>query len=340
MQKVIRGAGSFKNVADKVVAAGNKSVLLVTGKHFDLSMYPFLSKSLELNHFVKQGVNVTTEEVEALNSFYNKHQSGAIMAVGGGTVMDICKALIFELKNTAVPPYHVAIPTTAGSGSEATSFAVLYKGKKKFSLADPLLLPQLVVLDPELTYSLSPYQTAVSGMDVFAQAVESFWNIHANETSRTFAAEAINLWKLHFLDAVTAPSPRNREGMLEASHLAGAAINITRTTGPHALSYYLTSNYQVPHGHAVALLLQAFFMYNSITPELYKILEVQNADKAIAFTREIMQKAGLRTTLSDLGINKESIMDEWLEDINAERFANNPVPLDREKLKNVLLKHL
>ena len=262
MQEVIRGAGNFKNVADKVVAAGYKSVLLVTGKHFDLSMYPFLEKSFHLNHFVKQGANVTSEEVEALNSFYNKHKNGAIMAVGGGTVMDICKDLIFELKKITTPPYHIAIPTTAGSGSESTSFAVLYKGKKKFSLADPLLLPQLVVLDPELTYSLSPYQTAVSGMDVFAQAVESFWNIHANETSRTFATEAINLWRLHFLDAVTDPSPRSREGMLEASHLSGSSINITRTTGPHALSYYLTSNHKVPHGHAVALLLQAFFMYN------------------------------------------------------------------------------
>jgi alcohol dehydrogenase class IV len=340
MQEVIRGAGSFKNVADKVVAAGYKSVLLVTGKHFDLSMYPFLEKSLHLNHFVKQGVNVTSEEVGSLISFYPKHQNEAIMGVGGGTVMDICKALIFELKKTAAPLYHIAIPTTAGSGSEATSFAVLYREKKKFSLADPSLLPQLVVLDAELTYSLSPYQTAVSGLDVFAQAVESFWSIQANETSRTFAAKAIKLWKLHFLDAVTDPSPGSREGMLEASHLAGSAINITRTTGPHALSYYLTSNHQVPHGHAVALLLQAFFMYNTITPELYKILGVQNADEAMAYTKENMRKAGLGTTLKDLGIKKEGIMYEWLDDINSERFANNPAPLDREKLKNVLLKHL
>src|SRR5687767_3988932 len=85
MQEVIRGAGSFKNVADKVVAAGYKSVLLVTGKHFDLSMYPFLEKSFQLNHFVKQGANVTSEEVGALSSFYHKHQNEVIMGIGGGT---------------------------------------------------------------------------------------------------------------------------------------------------------------------------------------------------------------------------------------------------------------
>lgn len=340
MQEVIRGAGSFKNVADRLLAAGYKNVLLVTGRHFDLSKYPFPGNSLHVNHFIKQGVNVTTEEVGTLNSFYDQHNSDVIMAVGGGTVMDICKALVFELKKTATSIYHIAIPTTAGSGSEATSFAVLYIGKKKFSLADPLLLPQLVILDPQLTYSLTPYQTAVSGMDVFAQAVESFWNIHANETSRSFAAEAIKLWKLHFLDAVIDPSPGNREGMLEASHLAGAAINITRTTGPHALSYYLTSNHEVPHGHAVALVLQVFFLYNTANTELYELLGVQNANEAMTYTREIMRKAGLETAMIDLGINKEAIMDEWLDDINSDRFANNPVPLDREKLRQLLMHHL
>src|SRR5262249_51347864 len=135
----------------------------------------------------------------------------------------------------------VAIPTTAGSGSEATPFAVLYVGHVKHSIAGPAMLPDVAIVDPSLTDSMSPALTAVTGMDAFSQAVESYWCIHSTERSKAYARRAIALVLEHLEVAVTAPREENRRAMSKAAHLAGRAIAITKTTGAHALSYPLTS---------------------------------------------------------------------------------------------------
>jgi alcohol dehydrogenase class IV len=232
------------------------------------------------------------------------------------------------------------VPTTAGSGTEATHFTVVYSGKKKRSFVHPSLLPSLVVLDPVLTYSLPAYQSAVSGMDVIAQAVESYWNKNATAESKQFAIEAIILWKEFFINAVVNNEASAREKMLYAAHLAGKAINITRTTGPHALSYYLTASHNIPHGHAVGLFLPLFFLYNNPAKGLCNLLGTDNANQAADFIKQKMQEAGLAVELASLGISKEKIIDELLEEINEERFANNPAAFDREKLKQLVLEEL
>lgn len=340
-QKIIQGEGSIQEINAVLKDAKCNSVFLVTGKHFQLSAYPGLFNSLSVEHFIKPGMNVEEEEVKQAFTIFSKDTNRAIVAIGGGSVMDLGKAVIHHCVEPSLPtPFFIAIPTTAGSGSEATHFAVVYKQKKKVSLVHQALLPQLVVLDPGLTYSLSAYQTAVSGMDAFSQAVESFWNVNATEESKQYATESILLWKGSFLSAVKRPDPEARKKMLWASHLAGKAINITRTTGPHALSYYLTIQHEVPHGQAVALFLPLFFLYNKRGNELYSLLGVNDEPEAMEMIQQVMKQAGLATNFSELGLSKDEIIDPLLDEVNEERFANNPALFDRVKLKQLIREHL
>lgn len=338
-QKIIHGEDSIKELTAAI--ADYPSIFLVTGNHFQLVDYPGLFKGLSVNHFTKSGLNVEEEEVEQAYNSFSLNSGSAIVAIGGGSVMDLAKAVIHRGIETSITvPFFAAIPTTAGSGSETTHFAVVYRQKRKYSLVHPGLLPKLVVLDPALTYTLTPYQTAVSGMDAFSQAVESFWNVNATEESRQYASESIILWKESFLTAVDQPSSEARRKMLWASHMAGKAINITRTTGPHALSYFLTSHHGVPHGHAVALFLPLFFLYNDPGNELYSILGVNDGPEAREMIQKVMKQTGLATNFSELGLNKDEIINALLDEVNEERFANNPVPFDREKLKQLMQEHL
>lgn len=340
-QRIIKGEDSIQELSSAITGAGHQSIFLITGKHFQFNEYSNLFKGLSITHFIRSGANVEEEEVEKASGKFAEDPVQAIVAIGGGSVMDLAKAVMHRCIELGLStPFFVAIPTTAGSGSEVTHFAVVYKDKKKHSLVHPDLLPQLVILDPVLTYSLSSYQTAVSGMDAFSQAVESFWNVNATGESKQYATESILLWKGSFLDAVKDPNPVNREKMLMASYLAGKAINITRTTGPHALSYYLTINHNVPHGQAVSLFLPIFFLYNQPVKELCILLDAKDEYEAMQVIRQIMKQAKLATTFSELGLNKEDILDKLLDEVNEERFANNPGAFDRKKLKQLLLEHL
>jgi alcohol dehydrogenase len=340
-QEKIKGPGTVKQLGKRLIDLGYNNIFLIAGEHFYTEAGTGMLDSLRVIKHVRFGTNV--DKLDAENVFYKFRQSetDVIVAIGGGSVIDLAKAVIYRcIEEKRKVPFFVAVPTTAGSGSEATQFAVVYDKEKKVSWMNPALLPKLVVLDAELTYSLPSYQTAVSGMDVLAQAVESYWNVHATDESRDCVIQSIKLWKDSFLDVVNDPSPLVRGEMLEAAHLAGKAINITRTTGPHALSYYLTSKFQIPHGQAVAFFLPLFFVYNSPQPGLCKVLGVSTEKEAAEFVTASMKKANLCIQLADAGISKSEIIEPLLNSVNEERFANNPSPFDREKLAAFINEYL
>lgn len=341
MQKLIQGKGSLLLINSEALPAGTKKIFLIAGDHFYKHYSLDFLKGLEVEVFQKEGPNVDLQEIEKAYKGYNGVNAESIVAIGGGSVIDLGKSILYRcIENRKKLPLLVAAPTTAGSGSEATKFAVVYEGQKKVSWVNDQLLPGVAVLDPELTYSLSPYQTAVSGMDVLAQAIESWWSLASGDASKLFASAGIQLWMQYFPDAVNTPTEEVREKMLLAAHQAGKAINITRTTGPHALSYYLTSIHKVPHGQAVALFLPVFFLYNQPQQNLCNLLKVKNEMEAKEYIQSAMQKAGLAITLQELGINKESVINDLLGSVNTERFGNNPRPFDTAALKELITKYL
>lgn len=213
--------------------------------------------------------NPTIEEAERIL----REVSGAkeIVSIGGGSTIDIGKYVAFKLNII-----HTAIPTTAGTGSEVTKFAVFNKDGKRISLEDRNLIPHNYILDPERVVTLPPLHTASSGLDALAQGIESYWSPNANNESRHWSRLAIRFASKNLLDSYNHPNSQLlRMRMLQAANYSGRAINTTRTTICHAISYPLTLHYNIPHGIAVAMTLPFFMRYfgfKLIRPEHVEML--------------------------------------------------------------------
>lgn len=330
MQQVLKGNGSLLQLTGLLQQQGIKDVLFVTGKHLlqDSHFKQLREKLPQTSRLVHPPEGVL--QVEAIPACGTPD---AVVAIGGGKVMDFAKGILYRHSLSA---YFAAAPTTAGSGSEATPIAVFYNGKEKVSLDAPSLLPQVAILDAALLQQLPAYQKAVSGADALAQCIESVWNRHSTPLSEDYALTGLALLWQHLLLFVQTNEAASE--MLWAAHLGGKAIALTRTTGPHALSYYLTAHHHVPHGQAVALTLPLFFLYNETgnnkgqLQKIFSVLQVQTAEEAFALCRQKLKEAGLATTLNELGLQQIDL-DEWLCSVNQQRFANNPAPFDHKKLK-------
>lgn len=339
MQVMIKGAKSLLEIPALLKEREQGSVLFITGQHL-LQDDSFLELCAELSvpyDIVHPPDGVL--QVDDIPSFTNLD---TVIAIGGGKVMDFAKGILFRHSQ---PAFFIAAPTTAGSGSEATPIAVFYNRKEKVSLDAPHLLPAIAILDPALLAGLPRHQRAISGADALAQSIESVWNAHSRDDSEKFALTALELLWQNLNQFVNGAEEALNDKMLWAAYLAGKAITITRTTGPHALSYFLTAHHGVPHGQAVALTLPLFFLYNeeqhnrSQMAKIYKTLKVQNAQEAFTACRQMMQNLGLATTLQDLQLQNISL-DKWLQSVNQQRFSNNPVPFNSEKLKALFQRYL
>jgi alcohol dehydrogenase class IV len=244
----------------------------------------------------------------------------------------------------------VLAPTTSGSGSEATHFAVVYIDNDKYSVAGPGLRPDVAVLDPALPLSGSAYQRATSGIDAVAQAIESMWAVGATERSRRWARRALGLLLPCLETFVTAPTGQSARAMAIGSHLAGRAIDTSRTTAAHALSYAITKGYGVSHGHAVALTLGAFIeahagagagrlqpgvdpvTHAAVMAELLHRLGAADGASARDRFSALLARVGLTPRLSEVGIVTPEQRRRLVTAVNVERLGNNPVAFDDDAL--------
>lgn len=351
---------------------GARSVFLVTGRdsYARSGAESALAPALEgrrVVRFYEFAPNPTAEDVEAGVRRFRADPCDALVAVGGGSVIDMAKLvnacaaagegdvsarLRGELALAPGVPL-VAIPTTAGSGAEATHFATVYVGGEKYSAAEEGMRPTHAILDPALTASLPPALTAATGLDALAQGIESIWSVRADERSLADAREAVRLSSRSLVTATCSPDDESRRDMLEAAHRAGRAIDRSRTTAPHALSYALTTGFGIPHGHAVGLTLGAIFAWNARTEEgdladprgpewvrsriaeLCQMLGCETGDAAGTSLDELMAKLGLETRLRKLGVSRGDL-PSLVRSVNAERLANNPRRLPPEAVGRVL----
>ncbi len=368
---------AFKSVKDLkrlVEKYEPKRVFLVTGKDSYSSsgaksaIEPQLKQS-ELYRHADFEPNPQYEDILKGAEKFNEFGPDMVIAVGGGSAIDTAKlisvlppdaaAIKQILKgNRPVPERKVpfiAIPTTAGSGSEATHFAVCYLQRTKYSVKSAFLLPDHVVLDAELTYSLPFDITAATAFDAFTQAVESYWAVGATEESRKYAAESIERFKNVYDRLITSPEEKTREEMMKVAHLAGKAINISKTTACHAASYALTMHFGLPHGQAVILTLPEFFIYNAEATEnkinkgldleghlrrmseICTLMDVPSPDAFAKKVRKMLEKARFPSDLFSSGLLRESDIDVLVDNINEERLKNNPVVITKKDLKRILL---
>ena len=282
MQKEFIGKDSFKKIKYIVDELHAKRILLVTGKKsFSLSGAKYkikkLLKDLEVIVFDDFQSNPRLEDAESGSNLVRQSNLDLIISIGGGSVLDMAKLInilsaqndidFFDIiknpsliDNKGIPL--VAIPTTAGSGSQATHFAVVYIDKVKYSLSHRYILPNYAIVDPALSYSVPSNMAASCAMDSLSQAVESYWSVGSTKESRRYSSRAIKIILPALKESVVNNDNDAKDVMALAAHLSGKAINISKTTAAHALSYSMTTLFGIPHGHAVALTLGKFFSIN------------------------------------------------------------------------------
>ena len=373
-EDVTFGRGAVDALPDVVRHSGAQRVLLVCGQRsFEASgavrIWSRLTGLAEVERWSDFSPNTDAGDLEQGLAVLHVVDADLVLGVGGGSTMDMAKLLcayhhlapgdardaIRAGERIETRSAHLVLaPTTSGSGSEATHFAVVYIGDEKFSIAGPAMLPDHVVLDPDLSCSGSPHQRATSGIDAACQAIESLWAAHATEESRAHARNGLRLVLEHLERFVTSPDPASAEGMALGSHLAGRAINISKTTAAHALSYGITKRHGVSHGHAVALSLGPFIeLHASASPaDLQEFVDPEvharamddvlsalgsedGADARRAFT-DLLHRIGLEASLTALGIEGDSELRRLASSVNLERLGNNPVVCREHDLQRVL----
>ena len=314
MQKI------FRNLSALAALKGKKP-LLVCDRAFDLLGISLPFEAVRFSGFTS---NPLYRDAEAGARAFGAAKCNALVAIGGGSSIDTAKCIKHILR--ADIPF-LALPTTAGTGSEATRFAVVYRNGEKLSVADPALLPDCVILAPETLRTLPLYQKKCTLLDALCQAIESWWAKNATPESIGYARQAIGLI-LGNLDGHLKNEEKGNENMLEAAHLAGRAINITTTTAPHAMSYKLTTLYQLPHGHSVALCLPKVWRHTGRFDEIARALGRQNAEEAAAFLEGLLNTLGIAppktASASDLALLADTV--------DPQRLENHPVGLDRDEL--------
>ncbi len=366
------GIGSILRIEEIISQYACKRIFLVTGKNsfkecgaekalkkilFERIVYRFYDFSANPN------IDDVEKGIEILRSF----SPDIIIAVGGGSVIDMAKAINILSFQKEYSEHYIrgtrdlvkggfplfAIPTTSGSGSEATHFSVVYINKIKYSLTHPDMLPIVTIVDPALTFTLSPKITAITGADAFCQAVESYWSIKSTEESKKYARSSLVLAIKHLRDAVQNPTEESRVGMSESAHFAGKAINISKTTASHALSYPFTAHFGIPHGHAVALTLSSLLIYNSeiqennvndprglryvirTINEIVNMLEAKSPGTASKIIDTLFSDIGLELELQKIGISPTHL-DILLSGVSIERMENNPRKMSLANAKKIL----
>ena len=279
-----------------------------------------------------------------------------VVAIGGGSVLDCAKFARFvaTVEGTTADYLHghlaittkglplIAIPTTSGSASEVSGVSVLTDETEnvKKAIGHPLLYPELALVDPKLTVSCPATVTAISGIDVLAHALESFYNVNHQPFTDLFAEHAARLVFKYLLIAFNEPTNLEaRTAMAEASVAAGLAFNITGTAAAHACSYPLTQIYGVPHGEACAMTLAAFWRLNAtVDPRLESLsqrLGFKNALEMASKIDELKRDLGLRMTLADAGITEEEQLKLLIDESFAPNIAFNPVKMTPENLRKL-----
>jgi len=369
------GYNSIKNLSKILEKHSFHKIFLITGKDsFEKTIIKKVILEIlndyDFFQFNDFSPNPKITDIKKGLELFKKQRFDVIISVGGGSVIDMGKCISILSANHGSPedfvlkkkkiinrgPSLIRIPTTAGSGSEATHFAVVYIDKSKYSLGDSdYMQPEYIIVDPLFTQNLPKNLTAISGLDAFTQAIESYWNINSTTKSKNFAKKAIELIMKNLLEVVHNPSKESRYNMAIAANFSGKAINITKTTACHAISYPITSYFNVPHGHAVALTLPSMLVFNSNVNQgdindprgvnyvkntmnkLISIINVSNFTKAKEKIKNLIKNIGLETNLGKLGIKTQDDIEIIIKNgFNPERVKNNPRLLTETQLRSIL----
>lgn len=279
-----------------------------------------------------------------------------VVALGGGSVIDCAKAAsVFCLSRRpatdylatglAIPAEHlplVAVPTTSGTGSEVTSVSVLSDHARgvKAPMAADAFFPAVALVDPDLTLTMSPRMTAITGFDALCHAIEAYWSRHHQPVCDALALEAADTLLRTLQRAVAEPSDAEaRCAMSRGSLMAGLAFAMPKTSAPHACSYPLTNLLGIPHGEACALTVDYFIRFNAAhgdtrVVDMARRLGYASADALADSVAALKVATGLRTDLRDLALD-DAALEQLAQASLHPNLANNPVDITIDDLRTL-----
>lgn len=345
-----------------------KKIFILSGeKSFKFSKAKFFFKRIfeeKLTKvFYKKFKNPKISELNVILKSINSFNPDLIFAIGGGSVIDYAKLTsniigrkkvnIINLKNKfflkkKVPVW--AFPTTAGSGAEATEFSVIYSGIKKFSIKKKTMLPDKYFHIPELVINSKKHIRSSSALDSVSQALESSFSRSSNQLSFQYSLKSLALSLKYFKSYLLKPNKQNTKKMLYAAYLSGKAINIAKTNGPHALSYFFSEKYLLNHGHAVFLTTPEFIFYNYNNLKksrcdfdlkkryeyIFKIFKVKNIYELYNELINLRKLSKLEFDFKKLNIDIKKIRKKFILNVNKERLRNNPIHVNAKDIFQIL----
>jgi alcohol dehydrogenase len=363
--RVVFGAGSLDRLGELARELGASRVLLVTDPgikeagHPQRAMASLREAGLEVFLFDAVEQNPTTRHVEAGVEFARPLGVDVLVSVGGGSAMDCAKGINFLLTNGgAMADYKgfgkakrpmlpsIAIPTTAGTGSEAQSFALIAdeKSHMKMACGDRKAAFHIAILDPEVTVSQPRAVTAITGIDALSHALESYVCTRRNTLAQMFAREAWKMLESNLEAVLNRPEDVEARGAMQVgAFLAGTAIENSMLGATHACANPLTAHYGITHGIAVGILLPHVVRFNAGAVEpLYcelvedaGLVEAKPGGAAETLARRIsgcLRAAGLPTTLSECGVSG-GILPVLAEEAHQQWTARfNPRPVTDAEL--------
>lgn len=363
-KSIVCEAGASARIADIAGSLLGPRVVLVTDSGLrrlglaDAALASFASAGIDVAVFDDVAADPPERNVLDLFAAITAHRATGVIAIGGGSPMDVAKvaALISGSGETLSGIYGVNVargprlplvlmPTTAGTGSEVTPIAIITTGEaEKKGVVSPLLLPDMAVLDADLTLGLPPAVTAATGIDAMVHAIEAYSSASANNNpvSRGLARQALSLLGAHIREAVFNGRDRAaREAMLLGSLLAGQAFANSPVAAVHALAYPIGGHFHVPHGVSNALVLphvlrfnlpQAGAIYAEIAADAFPGLgAVRKEERGSAFVEalaDLGRELDVPQRLRDVGIPREAL-DTFAADAMKQTrlLVNNPRPL-------------
>lgn len=362
-QNIIQGIDKLPQILKEI---NSKKLFLVVD-----SSYPFLNikdaiEALEVEKvlFSDFTPNPLYEDVCKGINLLKAEKCDSILAVGGGSAIDVAKCiklavLAAEGNNAIIPPLvntrvacdgsklpFIAIPTTAGTGSESTHNAVMYYEGSKQTVTNDGVLPDYALLEPTVLKTLPLYQKKCTMMDALCQGIESWWSVNSTEESYEYSRKTIELimqnWRAYIFDN----DLKAAEQIMIAANYGGRAINITQTTAAHAMSYKITSLYKLPHGHAVAICLPEIWEY--MIGHMEKCIDPRGVEYLSGIFLQIANVMGCETPLSAISIFRQMLANMELKNpvagerekeiaalsksVNPIRLKNNPIELDFEAI--------
>jgi 1,3-propanediol dehydrogenase/alcohol dehydrogenase len=373
--KIHFGIGSLGKVGDEAIAMGKRAVI-VCGK-----------KSMKENGAIDQLIHLLKEkgvecilwdgidpepEVVALNQALlqiKDEKVDIVIGIGGGSTLDLGKALallaeypekaeayfgsqgVQKLNKPGIP--YIAIPTTAGTGSEVTNNSVFINASTglKQSIASPFMFPKAAVIDPDLTKGVPPKVTAASGMDALTHGIESYLSRGANDITKTLAYKSVKLISRSLKRAYDHPGDMEaRADMAEGSLMAGMAFGNSGLGIAHGISHPLGYHFHIPHGVANAMLLPKALKFNREVAKieianLYECFFAENkanysmglkVDAVISHVEELARQLNIPQSLKNLGVKKAAFEQIALESFSSRSIKYNKREATVQDVKKIL----